>query len=386
MRLALVSGALANKPGYGGEAWVRTTWLRGLERLGFSTCFVEQIDSAGCVNERREPAEFERSYNRRFFERTLDETVPASRRSLIVDGGKTTAGLGYQEMIEIAAEADVLINISGHLDLEPLKRGPSRRAYVDVDPGFTQIWAAAGAAAARLAGHDAYFTVGENIGGADCSIPTGGLAWHPLPPPVVLADWPVADTPPQNGFTTLAAWRSPLGELSHEGVAFRGKHHQWRGVIELPRRSRHDFEIALDIHPGDHADLQALRDHGWQVADPREIAGDATAFRDYVRGSAAEFSVAHGVYVQTRSGWLSDRTVRYLAAGRPALVQDTGLGGRYPVGEGLLTFEGVDEAAAGADAIMGNFDAHAEAARALAVERFDADIVIPRLLEQTGVV
>lgn len=385
MRVALVSGALANKPGYGGEAWVRTTWLTALARLGFATCFVEQIESAACVDELGGAVPFERSYNRRFFEEALAATAPGARACLILDEGATTAGLPYGEVADLAAEAEVLVNISGHLQLDPLKRAPRRRAYLDVDPGFTQIWAAAGSAAARLDGHHAYFTVGQNLGSTECSIPSAGIEWQPLPPPVCLDQWPPGGHPPRRAFTTVAAWRSPLGELTHDGVSFRGKHHEWRRLVELPRRSQHEFEIALDIHPADERDRESLRDHGWNIVDPRQAAGDPAAFRSYVQGSAAECSVAHGVYVQTRSGWLSDRTVRYLASGRPALVQDTGLSARYPVGEGLVTFQALDEAVAGAESIMSDYARHAQAARALAVERFDAEPVARALLERLGV-
>jgi hypothetical protein len=383
--LALVSGALANKPYYGGEAWVRTTWLRGLERLGFETCFVEQIASDSCVDHRGDPAPFDTSANRRFFEDTLAAAAPRSRTALILDGGPTTAGLPYENLLELAADAELLVNVSGHLTLEPIKRAPRRRAFVDVDPGFTQIWEAERAGGAHLADHDAYFTVGENIGSRDCSIPTAAIDWHPLPPPVVLDDWPVTPRPDPHRFTTVAGWRSPLGELSHDGVTFPGKHHEWRRMIDVPRRAAQEFEIALDIHPGDEGDLEALWEHGWRIVDPREVAGNPLAFRDYVQGSGAEFSVAHGVYVETRSGWLSDRTVRYLASGRPALVQDTGIAQRYPVGQGLLTFSTAAEAVARAAAIVRDHAEHVEAARALAAERFDSDRVISRLLGELGV-
>jgi len=384
LSLALVSGALANKPYYGGEAWVRTSWLRGLSRLGFETCFVEQIEASSCVDAEGRPASFEASVNRGFFERALAAAAPESRAALILGTGPTTVGLPYPELLELAAEAELLVNISGHLELEPVKRGPRRRAYVDVDPGFTQIWEESEGGGGRLEDHDLHFTVGENVSTPSCSIPTAGIDWRPLPPPVVLADWPLEPPPREDRFTTVAGWRSPLGELSHDGVAFPGKHHEWRRIIDLPKRSAHDFEIALDIHHGDHRDLAALRDHGWRIEDPRAVAPDPPAFGDYVRGSAAECSAAHGVYVDTRSGWLSDRTVRYLASGRPALVQDTGIGERYPLGEGLVTFTTLEEAVAGADAIVRDYPAQAAAARALAEERFDSDRVIGHLLDQLG--
>jgi hypothetical protein len=377
----LVSGAIANKPLSGGEAWVRMSWVRGLRRLGYDVCLVEQIDSSHCVDGEGRSAPLERSVNLSTFESAVASLAPGCPTALVCDGGRTTIGLAFDDVVARAREAELLVNISGHLEIEPIKAGPRRRAYVDVDPGFTQIWAAEGAGA-RLEGHDTYFTVGENIGTAECPIPTGGLEWLPLPPPVTLEDWPVAPVAEDARFTTVATWRSPLGTLSHGDVDFGGKHHQWRRVAGLPRLSSQKFEIALQIDPSDSGDRTALEASGWRLVDPREVAGEPLAFRSYVQGSAAEFSVAHPVYVDTASGWLSDRTVRYLASGRPALVQDTGAGKRYPVGEGLLTFGTVEGALAGAAAIARDYEAHAQAARSLAETYFDSDLVLGRFLER----
>jgi hypothetical protein len=223
-------------------------------------------------------------------------------------------------------------------------------------------------------------TVGENIGRPSCTVPTGGLGWRPLPPPVVLDDWPVTAAPPEPGFTSVSTWRNPFGGLDHDGVTFTMKHHEWRRIVELPQRAPHPFELALDIHPGDHADADALRAHGWRLRDPAEVA-DADRFRAYVQGSGAEISVANGAYVQTASGWFSDRSVRYLASGRPVLLQDTGFSRCHPVGEGLLAFSSLEEAVRGADAIAGDYERHSRAARQLAEEHFDSDLVLGRFLE-----
>lgn len=380
MTTILVSGAIANKPLSGGEAWVRLSWVRGLRRLGCDVCFVEQIDSSRCVDEQGRAAEFELSINRKTFESAIESLAPGCPAALLCDGGRASVGLDLDDVVERARGAELLVNISGHLEIEVVKAGPRRRAYLDVDPGFTQIWAA-GAGGARLEGHDAYFTVGENIGTAGCPIPTGGLDWLPLPPPVTLEDWPVSPVTRSDRFTTVATWRSPLGALSHGDVEFQGKHHQWRQMAELPRLAPQEFEIALQIHPDDSRDRVALEANGWRLVDPRSVAGDPLAFRSYVQGSGAEFSVAHPVYVDTASGWLSDRTVRYLASGRPALVQDTGAGQRYPLGEGLVTFQTTEQALAGAAAIADDYEAHAQAARSLAERYFDSDAVLTRFLD-----
>jgi hypothetical protein len=275
------------------------------------------------------------------------------------------------------------VNISGHLrhpDVAPRFR---RRAYVDLDPGFTQIWQVQGADLG-LDAHDVHFTVGENIGQPDCDIPTAGFDWIPVPPPVVLERWPVAATQDTGRFTTIAGWRGAFGRVEHEGHSYGLKVHEFRKVIELPRQVPLMFELALEIHPGDFRDREALERNGWRLVDPGSVAGGPLGFRDYVQGSGAEFSVAQGIYVDTNSGWFSDRTVRYLASGKPALVQDTGFSSNYPAREGLVAFSSPAEAAERAQLIAADYPAHSAAARALAEQRFDSDRVLPRFLEQAG--
>jgi hypothetical protein len=154
-------------------------------------------------------------------------------------------------------------------------------------------------------------------------------------------------------------------------------------AVELPRLvDEASFEIALDIHAGDNKDREALLANGWRLTDPRAEAPGPLEFRRYVERSGAEFSVAQGIYVETASGWFSDRTVRYLAAGRPALVQDTGFSRNYPTGEGLVGFTTLDDAVAGAKLIAADREAHGAAARALAEERFDSDKVLSRFLDE----
>jgi hypothetical protein len=153
-------------------------------------------------------------------------------------------------------------------------------------------------------------------------------------------------------------------------------------MIDLPEQVDLDFEIALDIHPDDVNDLNALRDHGWRIVDPKAVVPDPSSFRRYVQASGAEFSVAQAIYVKAEVGWFSDRTVRYLASGKPALVQDTGFTHNYPVNEGLVAFRTLEEAADGARRISADYEDHSEGARQLAERYFDSDKVLGRFLEQ----
>lgn len=387
MPAAIVSGALANKPFNGGEAWVRLSWVLGLRRLGFDVCFVEELASDDCVDADGDPAGFPASANRRHFDAVVADFGLGGSAGLLVDGGRESSGLGLAEIRERAAEADLLVNLSGHLTIEEIVGGPRRRLYVDLDPGFTQAWHADEGLRFEIAEHDHYATVGLNVGRPGCPIPDCGIAWIPTLPPVVLEEWPVTPVPAGPlRFTTVASWRSPYGQLELGGRTMGLKHHQFRRLIELPERVEGaTFEIALEIHAGDDADRQALEGHGWKIVDPRAMTATPAGFRDYVSASGAEFSVAQGVYAESGSGWFSDRTAAYLASGRPALVQDTAIGGELSPGEGMLTFSTLEEAVVGARRIIADPSRGGTAARRFAERRLDSDLVLGRLLSAIGI-
>jgi len=364
MAVAIVAGALANKPFSGGEAWVRLSWALGLRRLGFDVWFIEQLGGDGAGEAVT------------YFEEVGREFGLDRRAALLDRAGQGLAGIDPARLADAAAEAEVLFNLSGHIPPGPLLAAPRRRVYVDLDPGFTQ---------AR--DHDFYATVGLNLSGRKGT--DDGIDWIPTLPPIVLEEWPAAPPPEplrRPRFTTVATWRSPHGSVVVGGREAPQKHHEFRRLLPLPAQvPEAQFELALDIHPGDAADRRALLAAGWKLVSPREAAGSPAAFREYLRGSGAEFSVAQGVYVASRSGWFSDRTAAYLACGRPALVQDTGIED-VPTGEeGLLTFRSLEQAAAGADRILADPAGHAAAARRLAEEHLDSDLVLGRLLERIGV-
>jgi hypothetical protein len=369
MTVAVVAGALANKPGNGGEAWVRLSWLLALRRLGVETWFVEQIDPPAL--EDHAVAWFEQITGRFGF---------ADRAALLSSDGAVVHGPPLDELRDVLARADVLFNLSGNLALDGLLRLPRRRAYVDLDPGYTQLWHSQGALGAALDRHEELLTVGLAIGRNGCRLPLDGRRWRPMPPPVPLDEWPAAEDGVPARFTTVASWRGGYGRVEHEGRLLGQKAHEFRRFAALPRESEATFEAALAIHPADHADAERLADGGWRLVDPRAVAGDPDAFRRYVQTSFAEFSPAQGTYVETHCGWLGDRTTRYLASGRPAIVQATGLPPELCCGEGLLTFATPQEALTATEAVLADPERHARAARALAQEHLDGERVVGRVL------
>jgi hypothetical protein len=379
-----VSGPLANKPYNGGAAWTRLSWTLGFRQVGWRVFFLEQLAAATCVDSAGAPAAFADSANLAFFQYVTRQHGLAGSAALIYEDGAQVWGATYRDLIDLATAADLLVNISGHLTIEPLLKRFSRKVYLDQDPGFTQIWRANGIGMPGLESHDSFFTVGENIGSADCWIPTGGIPWRPIRQPIVLDDWPVSHQGPPARFTSVASWRGPYGPLQYEGVTLGLKVHEFRTFIRLPEQVAGRFELALDIDPADEKDRALLGQHHWRLVDPKVVARTPALFRHYVQTSAAECSVAQGVYVHTRSGWFSDRTVRYLASGKPALVQDTGFTRRYPSGKGLVAFTSLGEAVDGAEQILRQYPEHSKAARALAEEHFAAPKVLSHLLNEVG--
>ena len=384
MTTVLVSGAVANKHRHGGSVWVRMSWAEGLRKMGFDVVFVEQIDEGACVDEGGRPVPFETSANAAAFDAVMEEFGFGGSAALVCPQGERVRGMPRAELLARAGEAELLVNISGHLRWRPLIERLRRRVFVDLDPGFTQIWGAGGGDAAGLDGHELFFTVGENVGTVRCELPTGGIEWRPIRQPVVLDRWPMDGGDELSGFTTIASWRGAYGRATWRGRSYGLKVHEFRRFADVPRRTGMGFEIALDIHPADAADTAALEARGWALIPPAAVATPSD-FNHFVRSSGAEFSAAQGIYVETHSGWFSDRTVRYLACGRPALVQDTGFARNLPVGEGLLSFRTLEEAADGVRQIAGDYAQHRAAARRIAENHFASELALAPVLEAAGV-
>ena len=326
MTTIVVAGALANKVGNGGEAWVRTSWSKGLQQLGVRVHLLEEIAEAACVDARGEPCGVEESVNLEFFRRvTHDQGIDAT---LLIDDGRTF-GASTEYLEGLVADADLLVNISGHLRRSPLFRasaaGPmstsirdslrSGRPLGSADFDSTSITSTS--RSARTSDRKNATSRRWSSGGS-CS-PTsrprrlgrlheGGL-----------------ESPDHRRLLARCIWSD-----QHRGRMLGIKVHEFRKYLDLPAQTAQSLELALDIHPADEADRCRLLERGWQLVDPRSVAGDPERFRSYVQGSSGEFSVAQGVYVSTGCGWFSDRTVRYLASGRPALVQDTGFSRHLP--------------------------------------------------------
>jgi hypothetical protein len=377
--LVVVGGSIASNYANGGIAWERLSWALGLRRLGLEILVVDQLDRSRCVHADGAAPTYDNCLNRAYFRRVVEEFGLADSAALVGDGGEMLYGPSFAELLDRVEAADMLVNVAGNVRVEEIRRRARLRVLVDVDPGLTQLRLASGEPSARLAGHDLHFTIGENIGTTASTLPTADIRWLHTRQPVVLDLWPVTRAPHANRFTTVATLH---GVGPHGRVAgFGEKAHELAKVVDLPRRTSCVFEVALRARSDEASERETLARSGWHVVDAAAVAHDPGSFRSYVQDSGAEFSVAKGAYAETRSGWFSDRTTRYLASGKPAVVQDTGFARSIPVGEGLFAFTTLDEAVDATRLVLGDYDRHCAAARALAEQYFDSDAVLTRFLD-----
>lgn len=383
MKSIVLAGSLAQKPGRGGHTWVFLQYLLGFRKLGWDVLFLDRLDRDMCIDESGAPAAIEDSWNVRYFLDVMRCFGLDGSYGLLCNGGANTIGLSRADIIERVADSAALINVMGFLNDEEIVAAAPKRVFLDIDPGFGQMWQAL-ALHDTFRGHDAFVTIAENIGKPDCTIPTCGLEWITTRQPVVLDQWPatVGANGASGAVTSVATWRGAYAPIAYQGTMYGLRAHEFRKFAPLPRLAASRFEVALDIHPADVKDVELLYGNGWSLVEPRRVAGDPWRYRHYIRGSAAELMIAKGLYVQARSGWFSDRSICYLASGRPVLAQDTGLQDLLPTGDGLLTFATLEEAAEATRAIERDYVRHARAARRLAEEAFDSSKVLGALAKE----
>ena len=365
-----IAGAMAQKPGSAGHAWQFLQYLAGFRDLGYEVLFLDRLDGPPAAQ----------AAGAAWLEEVLAPVGLGGAWSLDLGDGRH-AGVDRAAALRFTGDAEILLNVMGFLTDEELLGAARRRVFLDTDPGFGQMWHALGLAD-LFAGHDAHVTIGERLGAPDCAVPDCGLDWITSPQPVVLGLWPAQAPGTGERFTSIASWRGAYGPVDFEGRTYGLRVHQARRFADLPRRAGGAFELALDIHPADAADAALLRDGGWRLVEPGAVAASPAAYRDYIQRSDAELMVAKGMYVDSRSGWISERSLCYLASGRPVLAQETGFSELYPTGEGLLAYATPEEALAGIEAIRADPARHGAAARGLAEAHFGAERVLGRLLAE----
>lgn len=373
MSRVVVAGYMLRLPA-AGNVLAYFQYVLGLHRLGHEVTYVEESGWPYSSYDLRTEQWIEHPAGGLALARALVGRHCPGVRVLWVDrdSGRID-GASREEFREVLASADLLVNVGGVCWL-PEFALCRRRALVDMDPFFSQI---GGFASKVLADYDVHFSYGTNLGRSGCTVPTAGVAWQPALPPVVVDLWASGADVREAPWTTVANW-SAYGGVEYEGRHYGQKDEEFLRLVDLPAAVPARLELALggggDVFP-------LLHEHGWGAFDAGVLSKDIDVYSGYVTGSRGELSAAKHAYVKTRSGWFSDRTACYLAAGRPAVVQDTGCRA-VPDGCGLLFFDGPPQAAAAIRAVERDYDGQAAAAGELAREHFAHDVVLPALLDR----
>jgi hypothetical protein len=362
-----------------GIAWQAVHYLVALERLGFEAWYVED-HGANPYDPRADSVVMECGYNVDFLRRVMERHGLGERWSYWDAINDRYLGLDRGRVRRLYREADALINLCGATRLREEHLACPIRIMVDTDPVYEQIRYAEAEPAARayLDDHNRFFTYGENVGGPGWIVPLCGVPWRPTRPPVVLDLWPPTAAAP-GPFTTIATWENKGKNIAFAGESYVwSKHVNFLRFLDVPARSGRRFTMAM--RPPDPAVAAQVRAAGWDLVDPRPISADMTSYADFIRASRGEFTVAKDIYVRPNSGWFSDRSVCYLASGRPVITMETGFTRFIPAEAGLFAYADMAEALAAIAAVEADHPRHSRAARAVAAEFFAADSVVGALM------
>jgi len=379
--MKIILGAVISMPPVSaGCAWNRLQYVLGLRRLGHDVLFLEEVRPKWSVDAAGKRCPYAESENRRGFTQIMRQFDLLHQCCQLYDAGADSTGLTPAALRQFVREADLLIDISGHVTTDFVLEGVRHRAYLDQDPVFTQLWHAEYGKDLRFDRYDTFFTIGLNIGTPFSPIPDCGIDWNPTLPPVLLDLWPQhRGTPAGAPYTTVASLFG-YSDLCFQGEWYRTKYDEFRRFADLPRTTKAPFEVTLKNFSEADPCVRALVAGGWELRSAR-AGGDLADYRGYVAASRAEIGIAKGAYVRGRSGWFSDRTAAYLASGRPAVVQSTGFERHLPTGAGLLCFDDLEQAASAVASVEADYPAHRRAARAFAAEYLDAGRVLNAMLD-----
>lgn len=377
----VLAGYLVRCP-LGGYAWQNLHYLLGLRAAGFDAYFYEDTAFYAECFDPASGAMHVGPENGVAFAAEFFARHGFGARWVFWDARRDRYhGLSRAEAHSLLQDARIAITLAAVNRLAPVPQ--QAKIFIDVDPTFTQIRLTQGDAALRdlLAEHQLHFTFGENIGDPGCAIPTGGIHWKPTRQPIAVELWPTLESTPGAAFTTIGRWDERQRDVTFQGQVYAwSKRTEWMRFLDLPRQTGQEFSIAMDVNkvPGDD---ELLRRHGWSITDPIVTSRDADAYRQFIQRSKGEFTVAKDLNVRLASGWFSDRSACYLAAGRPVVTQDTGFGRHLPVGEGLFAFKTLAEAVDSIRIVASDPARQREAARRIAREHFNAGPTLRRIVD-----
>ncbi len=387
----IVTGMVGLYP-VGGVAWDYLQYAIGLARLGHDVYYHEDTWNWPYhpVQNRATPeGDYSAEFIANFFARYAPDLAD---RWHYLHLHEVSYGMSRAVFDEVARTADLFLNVSGACPFPDNLSPRCVKAFLDTDPGYNQFvlseryeWSPNVERWCELvAQHDQHLTYAENIHAPDCTIPRLGFTWHTTRMPVVTDLWEAVGPPcvPATApWTTVMTWNAFKGKVTYRGAEYTSKGTEFERLVGLPRRVAAALQVAVG---GAGVPFDRLTDGGWQVLDGPAVSRTPEQYQRFIGNSRGEVSSAKQIYVATRSGWFSCRTACYLAAGRPAVVQDTGYTQYIPTGQGLLAFADLDGAARGIEAVEADYPAHQEAARELARTHFDSGRVLGDLLSRVG--
>ncbi|MDQ6765918.1 MAG: hypothetical protein M3Z22_07460 [Verrucomicrobiota bacterium] len=385
--IVVLLGMLTTMP-VGGVVWQTVHYLVGLQRLGFDVYYVEDHGMVPAMFADATDADGTEKAAA-FLAQTMGRFDLGNRWSYHAWHREDVYfGVGESETQQAFERAAAVINLHGGTLPRDEHRLGGALIYLETDPVAPEIelYNNVEATFSFLDLHTAHFTFGENIGAADCKVPAPPQQYqfHPTRQPVVLDFWNKGRVAPGERFTSIANWRQPHRQMTLDGEVYHwSKDREFLKFVGLPARTSQKFELALSSYqPADQAMLHA---RGWTVRPAAEFSGEADAYREYIKNSRGEWTVAKDQNVRLRSGWFSDRAATYLAAGRPVITQETGFSNVLPTGAGLFGFSTMEEILAAVDEVNGDYARHSRAALEIAAEYFEAEKVLRDLLQQAGV-
>lgn len=384
-RKIVVLGMMTKMP-VAGVVWQYVHYLVGLRRLGWDPYYVETHARTPSMLMERE-GDDGTARAAAWIDAVLRRFDLGDRWAYVaLHDDKRCLGMSQTEIHRLYRDAAALINMHGGTAPLPELVSTDRLVYLETDPVQLHVELSQHRAdtVEFLDAHGAFFTYADNHAGPDCLLPRPErFDFHATRQPVLMDMWEGHGSGDNGLFTTIGNWRQEWRDLNFEGQRYTwSKHHEFMKVIDLPGRAGERFELALSSY--EPQDRELLERHGWKVRPALDFSTDADRYRSYIGGSAAEFTVAKDQNVRLRTGWFSDRSATYLAAGRPVVTQDTGLGSVFPTGEGLLPFSSLDEAADAVDAVTLDHARHSRAASEIAREHFAHDVVLSQMLSEIG--
>jgi len=372
-----------------GVIWQHVHYVVGLQRLGYDVYYIE--DSARLpYNPETFEVNNEFDYAAKVLNRLAGEFDFKNRWAFCARYLKRnpTAGLPFKKIRQLYRDADAILNICGTQEFNDDLLKSDRIIYVESDPGVEQIKIDKGVRSTidYLSRHHALFTFGENVGTKKFPVPPHGLKWHATRQPIVTHLWKTNQAPKRAAvFTSIANWStSGLKDITWRGRKYLwSKSREFLRFVAAPRRSGETFELATNIQ--DRKTREKFESNGWRFTSPLQMSVDYWLYRDYIQQSKGEFTVAKDQYVQLNTGWFSDRSACYLAAGRPVIMQETGFTKNYGADAGLLAFRSLGEIAEAVKIINADYSKHSGAARQIVREIFEAEKVLKSLLDRAGI-